>query len=101
MGRNTVRFCLVLLLTVCLGDATYADPATPLTAKDTAIINDWYKYACQSLHDNLKKSDDLINNAWKTSIDIAYDQGIADGYYYTGCVYERKRALNIAKRYFE
>ncbi len=102
MGRNTVRFCLVLLWMVCLGGAVYAvQPTITLSAKDTAIINDWYKHAYESLHDNLKKSDGLINKAWKTSIDIAYDQGIADGYYYTGCVYEQKGARNIAKRYFE
>ncbi|PPL00004.1 sensor histidine kinase [Parapedobacter indicus] len=102
MERNTVRFCLVLLWMVRLGSAVYAvQPPTTPSAKDTTIINDWYKHAYESLDDNLKKSEDLINKAWKTSIDIAYDQGIADGYYYTGCVFERKGTLNIAKRYFE
>ena len=102
MGRSIVRFCLVFLSAISLGRsvAAFQPPASPSEA-DTAIINDWYHYAFQSLHENLKKSDDLINKAWKTSIDIAYDQGIADGYYYTGCVYERKGELNIAKRYFE
>src|SRR3546814_14668700 len=35
------------------------------------------------------------------SIDVGYDRGIADGYYYTGMVYMRKGALDIAGRYFE
>lgn len=97
-----MRFCLVLLWMAFLGDGVYAlQPNVTFSAKDTTIINDWYKYGYRSLDDNLKKSDDLINKAWKTSIDIAYDRGIADGYYYTGCVYERKGAPNIAKRYFE
>ncbi len=73
----------------------------PLARKDTAIINDWYKDAFLSLKDNLKKSDDFINKAWKMSIDIAYDQGVADGYYYTGCIYEYKGEWSIAARYFE
>lgn len=97
-----MRFCWVLLLMLSPGGTVCAFQSTTiLSAIDTAIINDWYKNAYHSLHDNPKKSDDLINKAWKTSIDIAYDQGIADGYYYTGCVYEQKGALNVAKRYFE
>src|SRR5690606_23155437 len=102
MGRNAVRFCLVLLWMMRFGGTLYAvQPPKASFAEDTAMINHWYQRAYQSLNDNLKTSDDLINKAWKTSIDIAYDQGIADGYYYTGCVYERKGTLNIAKRYFE
>ncbi|HWL00273.1 MAG TPA: sensor histidine kinase, partial [Parapedobacter sp.] len=68
---------------------------------DTAIINDLYNDALLSAEKNLKKSDDLINKAWKMSIDIGYDRGIADGYYYTGTVYMRKGILDVAGRYFE
>ncbi len=97
-----MRFCLVLLLKAFLGSMVYAfQPTASVSAKDTAIINEWYSNASHLLYSNLRKSDDLINKAWKTSIDIDYEQGIADGYYYTGCIYERKGTLNIAKRYFE
>ena len=102
MEPSAVRFYFMLAWVICLRGVAYADQPDPaVTVTDTAVINDWYRQAYQSLFSNLRKSDGLINKAWKTSIDLSYDQGIADGYYYTGCVYEQKGALNIAKRYFE
>ena len=102
MEPNTVRFYLVLLWLLCLrGVACAAHPLPSVSITDTAVINNWYRQAHRSLYDSVRKSDDLINKAWKTSIDAAYDQGIADGYYYTGCVYEQKGTINVAKRYFE
>ena len=102
MIMKSSRVCFYLLIMVLHGVPTYAfQPHTPLSRKDTAIINDWYNDAFLSMKDNLKKSDDFINKAWKMSIDIAYDRGVADGYYYTGCIYEQKGELGIASRYFE
>ncbi len=102
MKRNGVFFRLMSILLVFQGFATHAfqNPAS-LSRTDTAIINDWYKGAFHSMKDHLAKSDDFVNKAWKMSIDIGYDQGIADGYYYTGCIYEQKNALDVAGRYFE
>jgi len=97
-----MRFYLISVLLVIHGFSVYAlQTVVSPSRKDTAIINDWYKDAFRSMESNLKKSDDFINKAWKMSIDMAYDQGIADGYYYTGCVYVQKGALEIAGRYFE
>lgn len=95
-------FYLLPILLAIQGFSTHAFQApAPLSPTDTAIINDWYKGAFFSMKDNLKKSDDFVNKAWKMAIDIGYDQGIADGYYYTGCIYEQRGALDIAGRYFE
>gem|GEM_PF-5746418 len=97
-----MRFCRLVLLVLSLVSSVYAfQPAVSFFPRDTMIVNAWYRRARASLHENVRKSDDLINRAWKTSIDLAYDQGIADGYYYTGCVYDRKGERNVAKRYFE
>lgn len=102
MEQSLVRFYLIPALMVIHGFFGHAFGGIVFQSeKDSAIINDWYHDAFRSLNSNLRKSDDLINKAWKMSIDIAYDQGIADGYYYTGCVYEQKGALNVARRYFE
>src|SRR5690606_27052268 len=68
---------------------------------DTAVINGLYKDAFSSIEENPRKSDALINKAWKMSIDIGYDRGIADGYYYTGTVYMRNGVWDVAARYFE
>lgn len=75
--------------------------STSTQEADTAVINGLYKEAAQSLETNWKNSDDRINRAWKMAIDIGYDRGIADGYYYTGVVYMRKGTIDIAGRYFE
>ncbi|SEL34320.1 tetratricopeptide repeat-containing sensor histidine kinase [Parapedobacter koreensis] len=102
MKHSHACFYLIPLLLVIHGFSNHVCASFVFQSRnDTAIINDWYREAFRSMDGNLKKSDDLINKAWKMSIDIAYDQGIADGYYYTGCVYEQKAALNIARRYFE
>ncbi|WP_257670302.1 tetratricopeptide repeat-containing sensor histidine kinase [Parapedobacter tibetensis] len=103
MKNSRMRFYLLpLFLMVIYGSATYAfQTNVSLLQKDTAIINDWYTDAFLSMKDDLKKSDDFINKAWKMSIDIAYEKGVSDGYYYTGCVYEQKGAMNVASRYFE
>lgn len=100
MKSNHLCFCLVII--ALYGGPGYAfQPHSSLSQKDTTIINDWYTDAFLSMKDNLKKSDDFINKAWKMSIDIAYDRGVADGYYYTGCIYEQKNEPGIAARYFE
>ncbi|GGG85933.1 hypothetical protein GCM10007415_19210 [Parapedobacter pyrenivorans] len=102
MDRICLYFYLMLILLVILGSSTRAfQGPSPLSHTDTAIINDWYRGAFLSMKGNLKRSDDFVNKAWKMAIDIGYDQGIADGYYYTGCIYEQKGALDIAGRYFE
>ncbi len=103
LKRIPTRFCLIFFFLIGIhGEVVWAfQTMEGLSPKDTAIINDWYRSAFQTMSDNLKRSDDLINKAWKTAIDIAYDQGIADGYYYTGCIYEQKGSSEIAKRYFE
>ncbi len=102
MNRNCVYSYLMPILLVILGSSTHAfQESAPLSHTDTAIINDWYRGAFLSMKDNLKRSDDFVNKAWKMAIDIGYDRGIADGYYYTGCIYEQKGALDIAGRYFE
>lgn len=102
MKRIGIRIGLIVLalvLGVVIGRA-YQPSAAP-SRKDTAIINDWYQTAVKAMDTNLNKADDLINKAWKMSIDIAYSRGIADGYYYTGRVYTQKNAPDIAGRYFE
>ena len=69
---------------------------------DTATINELYRDAFRSAEDSKGSPDDyLINRAWKMSIDIGYDRGIADGYYYTGTVYMRRGVVDVAARYFE
>jgi len=99
--RDSLFFVFGFLLLI-IGRAGAASQGTPPDRKvDTAIINDWYNSAFLSAGENLRKSDDLINKAWKMSIDIGYDRGIADGYYYTGTVYMQKGVLDVAGRYFE
>lgn len=101
MKRNRLRFCVLFVYLAIQAGAAFAFQ-TPLQRRtDTAIINNWYTDALSSINDDPKRSDGLINKAWKMSIDIAYDQGIADGYYYTGYAYETRGASDIARRYFE
>ncbi|MGK6350861.1 sensor histidine kinase [Parapedobacter sp. DT-150] len=97
-----MRFYVLPFLLVIQGSAGYAFqlPKSPSSA-DSAIIDDWYRSAFHSLKDSLPRSDDLINKAWKMAISISYRRGIADGYYYTGCVYEQKGEQQTAVRYFE
>lgn len=100
--RNSLFFFLGVFLLIVQHVSTAAFQGTESATKvDTIIINDLYRDAILSVEENLKKSDDLINKAWKMSIDIGYDRGIADGYYYTGAVYMRKGAMDVAGRYFE
>lgn len=100
--RNSLFFFLGVFLLVVQHVPIAAFQGTESATKvDTIIINDLYRDAILSVEENLKKSDDLINKAWKMSIDIGYDRGIADGYYYTGAVYMRKGAMDVAGRYFE
>src|SRR5690606_2642089 len=100
--RNKMFFILgFFLMMVQRPSAAAAQTPVAPNSVDTAIINDLYADAFLSVDKNLKKSDDLINRAWKMSIDIGYDRGIADGYYYTGTVYMREGVLDVAGRYFE
>jgi len=100
--RNGLFFIMGFFLLVVQHISTAAPQGMESTHRvDTAIINGLYKDAFSSVEENLKKSDDLINKAWKMSIDIGYDRGIADGYYYTGMVYMRKDVWDVAGRYFE
>ena len=100
--RNSLFFILGVFLLIVPHVPTAAyQGAVPANKVDTTMINDLYRNAILSAEGSMKKSDDLINKAWKMSIDIGYDRGIADGYYYTGAVYARKGALDIAGRYFE
>lgn len=102
MKGNRVLRCLAAIIMVVQGTSIHAfQAAKPFSRKDTALINVWYEHALDSMEGNLKKSDNLINKAWKMAIDMAYERGIADGYYYTGCVYEKKGQLDVASRYFE
>lgn len=100
--RNSLIFTLgVFLLIMQKAPTAVSQGTVPTRRVDTAVINDLYRDAFLSAEENLKKSDALINKAWKMSIDIGDDRGIADGYYYTGKVYLRKDALDVASRYFE
>src|SRR5690606_39462486 len=102
MTKHDSLFFVFGFLLLIIGRPGAASQGTPPDRKvDTAIINDWYNSAFLSAGENLRKSDDLINKAWKMSIDIGYDRGIADGYYYTGTVYMQKGVLDVAGRYFE
>ncbi|MEC3881329.1 histidine kinase dimerization/phosphoacceptor domain -containing protein [Parapedobacter sp. 10938] len=100
--RNGMFFTLGVFLLIAQQVSNAAPQRDePLQKVDTAVINGFYEDAFLTVEENLRKSDDLINKAWKMSIDIGYDQGIADGYYYTGTMYMRKGAWNVAGRYFE
>src|SRR5690606_13829337 len=103
MAKRTGLFFIlgVLLLTIQEIPAAVSQATVATNRVDTAIINSLYKGAFLSVDENLKKSDDLINKAWKMSIDIGYDRGIADGYYYTGIIYMQKGGMDVAGRYFE
>jgi Signal transduction histidine kinase len=101
MERNYVRFFPVFLALIhgALAHAFQTDFSA--ARQDTALINTWYREAYRSMQNNMERSDQIINKAWKASVNIGYDRGIADGYYFAGCMYEKKGAENIAARYFE
>src|SRR5690606_8943427 len=103
MAKHNVFFLIVGVLWLIVQPVSAAafQGVASTRRVDTAIINGFYKDAFSSVEENLRKSDDLINKAWKMSIDIGYDRGIADGYYYTGTVYMRKDVWDVAGRYFE
>lgn len=104
MKRNGWLFFLGVFLLAVQGPAVAAfqDDGEPTVVVDTAMIDGLYRDAFRLVEDSNGSPDDyLINRAWKMSIDIGYDRGIADGYYYTGTVYMRRGVVDVAARYFE
>lgn len=100
--RNNLTFIVgIFLLIIQHGSAVaFQDPLAKHKV-DTTIVIGLYTDALRSVDENLKKSEGLVNKAWKVAIDIGFDRGIADGYYYTGLIYMRKGAWELAGRYFE
>ena len=100
--RNGLFFTLgVFLLIIQHTSAVVTEDPVATHRVDTAMINGLYKQAMRTIDENLKESDGLVNKAWKMAIDGGFDRGVADGYYYTGLIYMRKGAWDIAGRYFE
>src|SRR5690606_41421818 len=97
--RNNLTFIVgVFLLIIQHGSAVaFQDPVAKHRV-DTTIVIGLYTDALRSVDENLKKSEGLVNKAWKMAIDIGFDRGIADGYYYTGLIYMRKGAWEVAGR---
>src|SRR5690606_37741780 len=100
--RNGLFFTLgVFLLIIQHTSAVVTEDPVATHRVDTAMINGLYKQAMRSIDENVKKSDGLVTKAWKMAIDGGFDRGFADGYYYTGLIYVRNCAWDIAGKYFE
>lgn len=94
-----IRFFLWFIM-AWLGPATGHALATD-GPDDTLEINALYREAQQFINQPGSKADVLINRAWKKSIEISYQQGVADGYYYSAQSLEHRGKWVEAIDYYE
>lgn len=63
-------------------------------------IGKLYKEGYELINKDIAKADSLINLAWTKSIELGDSRGIADGYFYMGCLYDREMKIDTAIKYF-
>lgn len=105
MSLKRNLFFLFSLLVLCFAGsrALLAGVVVMGADADTVLINSIYREASQYLADsaNYKQADILINKAWKKSIEISYQEGVADGYFLSAHLHEQRDSLTAAIDYFE
>lgn len=99
MSTRGIRFLLWMMLALHGLDARHAIAAD--RASDTVEINSLYEEAQQYLDQPGNQADAIINRAWKKSIEISYQQGVADGYYYSGRLLEERGKVLEAVDFYE
>ncbi len=99
MSTRDIRFLLWILVALHGLDARHAFGAD--RASDTLTINSLYREAREYLDQPGNQADAIINQAWKKSIGISYQQGVADGYYYSGRLLEGRGKVMEAVDFYE
>lgn len=103
--QRILIFLFGIVLLSCVNDGVNNEnrPEKSWTAKDTAVINSIYRkvntYVKDS--DNLKLAEAAISEAWKQSIAVSYQYGVAEGYYYSARILEKRDAVSEATDYYE
>lgn len=59
-------------------------------------IDELYKTGFSKINDEVALADSLIRTAWMRSVKKNYKKGIADGYFYKGCLFERNLMIDSA-----
>src|SRR5690554_5867934 len=99
MSTKGIRIFLWIFMALSGLDARHATAAD--RASDTLTIHSLYREAQQYIDLGDNQADALINLAWQKSIEISYQQGVADGYYYSGRLLERRGKVVEAIEYYE
>lgn len=98
MNMKGIRFFLWFVM-AWLGLAGHALAVD--RTNDTLEINSLYREAEPFIGLPGSQADVLINRAWKKSIEISYQQGVADGYYYSAQSLEHRGKWAEAVDYYE
>lgn len=103
MSYKEFKVLLILVLSLnvaCYKAYSYSD-MPDVTKEDSLAINSHYQEAAKLFGSDNKRADSLINIAWKKAIHIGYQQGVADGYYYIGRLFELRADFVQAIGYYE
>ena len=84
-------FFTILLFIVFLGKANAS-----LNSKEIRAL---YKEGYELINKDMVKADSVISLAWKNSVKSGNSLGIADGYFYKGCLYDRQMKIDTAIKY--
>lgn len=87
-----MKYFLTISLVFLLGGTGYASLA------DTDV-NKLYKEGFKKINENLVEADSLISEAFRISLARNDQSGIADGYFYKGCLFDRMMQVDSAILY--
>jgi len=62
-------------------------------------IQELYKKGFELINQDMVKADSLISLAWQESRKSGNSKGVADGYFYKGCLYDRQMKIDSAIQY--
>lgn len=105
MGIRRILFFLCNILAFCVIEprVCLAGGVVWGAVGDTATINSLYRDARLFLthSETYEKADGLINKAWKKSIEISYQEGVAEGYFHSAKLLEKRDSIALAIDYYE
>lgn len=87
-----MRYLLTISLFVLLGGVGYA-------AQQEEDIDGLYRLGFERINENAAEAEVLINKAFQLSLARGDDAGIADGYFYKGCLFDRLMQVDSAILY--
>jgi len=87
-----MKYFLTISLVFLLGGMGYASQ----TEKD---VEELYKEGFKKINENLTEATTLINEGFQLSLERKNQAGIADGYFYKGCLFDRMMEVDSAILY--